>query len=501
MIMVIRIKKKTLCHLWTPIFFVLVSMLVYGCKGGENDPDPSSSEDPTLRSACLWAQGGGKETTGGSGGSVYMVSSLSDEVTSGGSIEPGTLRYAVQKTSARVIIFNVAGIIHLTKPLVISNPNVSILGQSAPGDGICIADYPVQIKGTQNVILRFLHFRMGDAKLTESEADGADALSVNNCKNIMIDHCSFSWSTDECVSCYGNENFTLQYCFITESLRKSKHDKGNHGYGGIWGGKNATFHHNLIAHHDSRNPRFDHDLVDAKYAGPIDYVNNVVYNWGSNSTYGGEGTNKGAGGRHINFVNNYYKFGPATSKKTRLVDPTVSCSECTKSPGGTVEGPKIYLVGNYMYGSAEVTADNWSGSTVKTDAVKATSRWTDGLTTLANEQSAEDALETVLAKAGCSLKRDAIDTRIANEVRNGTYTYSGSKSQTKGIIDSPSDVGGWPTYSGAQEKDTDWDGIPDAWEDAHNLNPKRSDDATTQTLVSGYSNLEVYLNSLVADLY
>ena len=488
-------------YLWTSALAVLVSVMFVACKD-KNNPESESIEDPSLRPACEWGAGGGKMTTGGAGGSVLIVSSLADTLSSGGSIMPGTLRYAVQQSGARVILFNVAGVIHLTKPLVISNPNISILGQSAPGDGICIADYPVQIEGTQNVILRFLRIRMGDAKLTAKEADGADALSVNNCKNVLIDHCSFSWSTDECVSCYGNEDFTLQYCFITESLRKSKHDKGNHGYGGIWGGKNATFHHNLLAHHDSRNPRFDHDYVDKKHAGPIDYVNNVVYNWGGNSTYGGEGTTKGAGGRHINMVNNYYKAGEATGPKSRLVNPTTKCDDnCIKHVGGELVPGKFFLSGNYMFGYEEVTKDNWKGSTTDDQSVKATARWTDGLNALEKEQTAEEAFETVLAKAGCSFKRDAIDARIAEEVRKGTCTYTGSRSGTKGIIDSPSDVGGWPQYSGEAEPDSDWDGIPDAWETAHKLDPKRNDDATKQTIVPGYTNLEVYLNNLVKDLY
>ncbi|MBR6304797.1 MAG: pectate lyase, partial [Paludibacteraceae bacterium] len=266
--------------------------------------------------------------------------------------------------------------------------------------------------------------------------------------------------------------------------------------------KNASFHHNLLAHHDSRNPRFDHDYVDTKYAGPIDYVNNVIYNWGGNSTYGGEGTNKGAGGRHINMVNNYYKYGPATSKKTRLVDPTVGCPNCVDHPGGTVQGPKIYLTGNYMFGSTEVTNNNWEGSTVKTDAVKASTRWTDGLTSLENEQTAEAAYETVLAKAGCSLHRDAVDSRIVEEVRNGNFTYTGSNGSRNGLIDTQSDVGGWPELQPAERPlDTDYDGIPDEWENQFGLNPADPNDARTVTLVTGHTNLDVYLCHLVRNLY
>lgn len=466
-------------------------ILLFGACRTEG-PDKPAKEDPALVAACDFIQGGASATTGGKGGAVYVVNTLMDSINPvDNKSVPGTLRYAVEQGDTRVVIFKVAGIIHLKKPLTLSKGNITIAGQSAPGDGICIADYPLIIKSANNVIIRFLRFRLGNESLKKDRETDYDAISVNDSKNVVLDHLSCSWSVDECVSCYGNENFTLQYCFITESLRNAGHVKGPHGYGGIWGGKNATFHHNLLAHHDSRNPRFDHDYVDTKYAGPIDYVNNVVYNWGGNSAYGGEGTNKGAGGRHINMVNNYCKYGPATSKKTRLVDPTVSCSNCTSSPGGTVEGPKIYLIGNFMYGSIDVTNDNWSGSTVKTDAVKASSRWTDGLVALSKEQSAEEAYETVLAKAGCSLHRDAVDARIVNEVRNGEGK----------LIDKPSDVGGWPYYAGTPEKDSDFDAIPDAWEEAYGLNPNFYADSREQTLVSGYTNLEVYLNAIVADLY
>lgn len=470
------------------------------CKG--NTDEPSHRDLSALIAACHYIQGGGAETVGGQAGAVYVVSTLADSIDPADNKPvPGTLRYAVEQGEARMVIFRVAGIIHLHKPLTITKGNITIYGQSAPGDGICIADYPLIIKDAENVIVRFLHFRMGE-KGSEEKKTEYDAVSVNDSRLVVLDHLSCSWSVDECVSCYGNTGFTMQYCIVSESLRNSVHGKGKHGYGGIWGGKNASFHHNLLAHHDSRNPRFDHDFVDTTCAGPIDYVNNVVYNWGGNSTYGGEGTNKGAGGRHINMVNNYYKYGPATGRKYRLVDPTVECADhCGKSPGGTVEPGKFFLSGNYMFGSSDVTSDNWLGSTVNTDAVKAETRWTDGLTALKKEQSAEDAYETVLAKAGCSLQRDAIDRRIVNEVRNGSYTYTGSNGSTNGLIDTPSDVGGWPEYTGVLPADADYDGIPDAWEEEYGLNPKSYGDSRQQTLVTGFTNLEVYLNSLVQDLY
>lgn len=462
------------------VYCLLLTCGLLSCE----DNTPQVSETAAL--AFSEAQGGGKYATGGRGGVVLHVTSLSDDPQ-----DPGSLRHAINVGGARTIVFDVAGTIQLSSTLNISNGSLTIAGQSAPGDGICIAGYPVVVKAS-NVIIRFMRFRMGD----EHNVEG-DALTIVGRKNIMIDHCSFSWSTDECVSCYGNTDFTLQYCFITESLRNSVHGKGRHGYGGIWGGTNATFHHNLLAHHDSRNPRFDHYYVNQTCFGPIDYVNNVVYNWGGNSTYGGEGVKQA---RQINMVNNYYKPGPATSKKERLLDPTVSCSNC--SPYGAVVPAKFYLQGNYMYGSPQVTADNWQGSTVKTETVKAAARWTEGLTMLTAEESAEQAFETVLAKAGCSFHRDAIDVRIAEEVRQGTATCIGSNGSTGGLIDTQKDAGGWPMLRTEEpQKDTDRDGIPDAWEEAHGLNPKSNADGKIETLVSGYSNLEVYLNDIVKHLY
>lgn len=464
-----------------------LALCLCACGGGGEEPTPTSSVP-----AFPGAEGGGMYATGGRGGVVVHVTTLED-ARDPSTKQPmiGTLRKALQMDGTRTVVFDVSGTIHLTSQLEITGGNLTIAGQTAPGDGICIAGYPVVVKAS-NVIIRFVRFRMGDQNKVEG-----DALTICEHKNIIVDHCSFSWCTDECVSCYGNTDFTLQYCFITESLRKSVHVKGNHGYGGIWGGKNATFHHNLLAHHDSRNPRFDHSYVNNKCFGPIDYVNNVVYNWGGNSTYGGEGYDQT---RKINMVKNYYKYGPATSKKTRLVDPTVSCSYC--SDGHTLIPGKFWLEGNYMYGSEAVTSNNWEGSTVKTDAVKAASRWTEGLTALKNEQSAEAAYETVLAKAGCSLHRDAIDTRIAGEVREGKYTYNGSNGSTKGLIDSPSDVGGYPNLkSEAAPKDTDRDGMPDAWEDEHGLDKSASSDGKLYTLDKNYTNLEIYLNGLVQDLF
>jgi len=476
------------------LFQIVFGILLLGlvsCKSEEVDPTP---KDNTVL-AFPNADGGGKYTEGGRGSTILVVSSLEDD---SDNPEPGTLRYALEVASGRrVIIFSVAGRIDLSFPIVIKRGQLTILGQTAPGDGICISGFPVLVNA-DDVIIRFVRFRMGDLNNVEG-----DALTIEpGHKNIIVDHCSASWSTDECVSAYGVENFTLQYCFITEALNNSVHSSGAHGFGGIWGGKNASFHHNLLAHNRNRNPRFDHDYVDKNFAGPIDYVNNVVYNWGTNSTYGGEGTTKGAGGRHINMVNNYYKYGPASSKKNRLVDPTVSCDDyCVKYIGGSVEPGKFYLSGNYMYGYADVTADNWKGSTQPKSKVGVDARWTEGMSLLANEQAAEDAFEAVLSKAGCSLSRDAIDTRIVSEVRSGTATKHGSKGSKNGLIDTQDDAGGWPTYVGSAKTDSDYDGIPDEWEIEHGLNPNDRNDAVAATLQAPYMNIEVYANQIVAHLY
>lgn len=433
------------------------------------------------------AEGGGQYTTGGRGAMVYHVTSLSDDTN-----DAGSLRHILKIPGAKLVVFDVAGTIFLQRELDITEGSLTIAGQSAPGDGICIAGYPVVIKAS-NVIIRFVRFRMGDKNNIEG-----DALTCIRRNNILIDHCSFSWSTDECVSCYGNTDFTLQYCFITESLRKSVHVKGTHGYGGIWGGTNATFHHNLLAHHDSRNPRFDHEYVDSKGHGPIDYVNNVIYNWGGNTAYGGEGISEP---RKINMVNNYYKPGPASQHRERIVAPTTRCTFCNEL--GSVIPGKFYITGNYMDGSTTVTADNWKGvepdEAAKLSACRANSRFEVPAVTT---QTAQDAYETVLNKAGASLVRDAIDVRIANEVRNGSYTYKGSNGSTKGLIDTQTDVGGWPDYKAeSKPKDTDNDGIPDEWETAHGLNPSLYTDATQYTLSKEYTNIEVYLNSIVKHLY
>lgn len=459
-------------------------------KANDANPQVTDHWDPlatleTIAEAPAFpgAEGFGRYTTGGRGGRVIAVTNLNDS-------GPGSLREAVSASGPRIVVFRVGGVIRLRSRLSINNDDITIAGQTAPGDGICLRDYSVSV-GADNVILRYLRFRMGD----EAEQED-DALGGRNRRNILIDHCSMSWSTDECSSFYDNENFTMQWCILSESLRVSVHDKGTHGYGGIWGGRRASFHHNLIAHHDSRNPRF----CGSRYTGApqlehIDFRNNVIYNWGGNSGYGGEGGS-------YNFAGNYYKPGPATASgvRDRIFSPNAD-NGSNNQPAG-VWG-RFHVAGNHMHGSSTVTNDNWQGidpnpSSKSKSELRSNSAFDAGQITT---HAATDAFTQVLDHAGASLRRDSIDQRVVSETRNGTYTHSGSNGSSNGLIDTQWDVGGWPVYASASvPADSDGDGMPDGWESARGLNPNDASDGGGYRLSNLYPNLEVYLNSLVADI-
>ncbi len=432
------------------------------------------------------AEGSGKYTTGGRGGKVIYVTNLSDDNSA------GSLRYAINQSGPRIIMFRISGTIRLLSKLNISKPDVTIAGQTAPGEGITLRDYPVVVN-TNNVIIRFMRFRMGDVTAQQD-----DALGGRRFKNIMIDHCSMSWSTDECASFYDNELFTLQWSILSESLRNSVHEKGKHGYGGIWGGKGVSYHHNLLADHDSRNPRFCGSRYSNKPADElVDFRNNVIFNWGANSAYGGEGGS-------YNMVNNYYKAGPATGKVSRIVEPYAD-DGANSQPAGTYG--KFYITGNYMTKSAAVNNDNWLGvdlnSTFSTYApgvtknnLKSETEFTFAPITM---HTAEKAYEKILDYVGASLKRDSVDLRIIHDVTTGTVTYNdGGNGSKNGLIDTQSAVGGWPVLQSTDAPaDTDGDGMPDEWEKANNLNPENSGDAQLKSVDGVYPNIEVYLNSLV----
>lgn len=411
------------------------------------------------------ADGGGKYTTGGRGGKVIHVTNLNDS-------GEGSLRSAINQSGARTIVFDVAGTIELNSTLRIGSGNVTIAGQTAPGDGICLKNYPLNISAS-NVIVRYIRCRMGDEKQTEDDAMNCFSGSINY-SNIIIDHCSISWSTDECASFYGVKDFSFQWNIVSEPLTKSVHDKGSHGYGGIWGGQNASFHHNLIAHSNSRNPRFDHYYVNQSM-GLMDFTNNVVYNWGSNNAYGGESSNANAL-RYINFVGNYYKPGPASGRRDQLFNLTNSCSNCmgTSGHGSAVLPAKVYLTGNILEGSESVTADNWKGikpDVTITDWSICKSENAFDVTPLAEVQTAEDAYASVLDGVGASLHRDAVDQRVISDARTGEATcMDGGNGSKNGIIDTQAAVGGWPELKATAEElavvaeDTNANGIPDSIE-------------------------------------
>lgn len=258
------------------------------------------------------AEGFGRYTTGGRGGAVYHVTNLNDS-------GEGSFRWACEQTGARTIVFDVAGTIHLETPLYLQNGNVTIAGQTAPGDGICIADNPFQIDAN-NVIIRYMRFRLGNKYVQKENADGWDGLGGMDKENIIVDHCSVSWSIDECLSVYGVRNATVQWCIASQSLQASGHSKGAHGYGGNWGGSGVTYHHNLLAHHESRVPRLG-PRYTTQLDERLDMRNNVFYNWAGNGCYGGEAMN-------VNIVNNYYKPGPGTEKRSTTIQRRIAGIGC-----------------------------------------------------------------------------------------------------------------------------------------------------------------------------
>ena len=458
------------------------------------------------------AEGFGRYVTGGRGGNVYHVTSLADDGSE------GTLRWALGKSGVKTIVFDVSGTIHLQSSLDISIGNVTIAGQTAPGDGICVADYPVSIKAN-NVIVRYMRFRLGNKNVLANGADGWDGFGGFDQQDWIIDHCSVSWSIDECLSVLGNKNTTVQWCLVAQSLVNSGHSKGAHGYGGNWGGSGASFHHNLIAHHGSRTPRLG-PRPTTQLDERMDMRNNVIYNFGGNGCYGGEGMN-------VNIVNNYYKPGPGTptdKKGYRIAGIGIRTNTYVNTypayaPALHLWG-KYYVTGNYNSKYPQLNQDNWTyGIINQIDASGCDGTFTqetkDSIKLaepidyiLTTTHSAADAYDRVLDFAGASLHRDSFDELMVSDTRNGKATYTGS-GLSKGFVNSqddnkPSDAdaswSAWPTLASKEApKDTDGDGMPDEWELANALDPTNPKDGKIIG-ADGYSNLENYLNSLVADI-
>ena len=453
------------------------------------------------------AEGFGKYASGGRGGKVVEVTNLNDS-------GEGSLRWALTEAGREnaTIVFRVSGIIDIgpnpqrkgERAIRAKLKNVTIAGQTAPGEGILLRGGKLNLGGSENVIIRNIRARLGTlGDPTKSKKENfieGGAIGIENAQNIIIDHCCFGWSGEENVTMYDNHYTTLQWCIIHEGLYDAGHKKGVRGYGAQWGGSPATFHHNLLAHNDSRsarlngatNPRVDKNVF-------LEYQNNVNFNWGRrNSCYGGE-NEAGEGSSHeCNFVGNYYKPGPAHPADNVLIE----LSQARK--GKTLTGPSLwYFNNNVMEG--QKTKDSWAliGNRtgfgieqIKRDQPLGQSQYADYLTPA---ESAKKAYKQVLAKAG-TIHRDVVECRIIEDVKSGRPKYKGAGANKPGIIDSPADAEGWPQYAVATPVvDNDHDGMADEWERAHGLNPNDSEDRNKIISKEGYTALEVYLNSLMGE--
>ncbi len=491
------------------LWLLLISLLLCGL----------TAEAKKIVPAFPGAEGFGRYVSGGRGGKVYHVTTLEDDPKN---VKPGTFRYAINQSGARTIVFDVAGTIHLKSSLRISNGNVTIAGQTSPG-GICIAEYPFSI-GARNVIVRYLRIRPGD--VCNTECDGFGGMDGGD---FIIDHCSVSWSVDEVISVYANENTTVQWCIASQPLNYSVHPKTKwadgkpHGYGGVWGGDHASFHHNLIAHAVSRTPRFGsrYTMAERELTDLTDCRNNVFYNWSGVGCYGGSNM-------RINMVNNYIKPGPATDAAYgKTSDRHGRIFAADADPLG------IYADGNYVDGHADITKDNWtkgiwaqmSGTEAQKKAARKNVPYDDGgIITF----TAQEAYNQVIDYVGACNYRDRLDSVMVTDTRDrkASYTsytqpyhYSGKDYDGKTTYTIDRD-GGWlnpgnintqkdvilpgedspwvsiPTDLSRDMTDTDGDGIPNEWEYKLDLDPNDPNDAFLTDEV-GYTMLEVYLNKLV----
>ncbi len=482
------------------------------------------------------AEGYGRFATGGRGdgnnnrNEVIEVTTLEDDAENP---PEGSLRWAFKQAIEEredpilgtylyplpiTVVFRVGGVINLQDELRVDRNNITIAGQTAPGDGICIRGATVNFSGSNNLIIQHIRFRPGD-----EQGYITSAFRIENGGNFIIDHCSMSWTIEEATHFSSNSHSTVQWCIISESLYSSYHPKGSRGYATQWGGEYASYHHNLLAHHNSRMPRINGSNPN-DIESLVDYRNNVNYNWRSTGAfYGGEWENtNGQGFCHTNVVNNYFKPGPATSGTVIFARPSLNRQDI---PLDGYAG--WFFSGNIMEGYPNLTNDNWlgvDGSEVGgTNNIRSDEEFvqSDGELEMYDNytHSAENAYDAVLNYAGAILPvRDAIDARVVAEVAGEVpvvrYEYlAGDTLETpvtgtsSGIIDTPANLvpdslqettTAWDIYTTSTDAplDTDHDGIPDDWELAHNLDPMNYDDGRIIT-GNGYSNLEIYLHGLL----
>ena len=485
-------------HLITSLFLATATLI-------------SAQEKIERTPAFPGAEGWGRYVTGGRGGKVLHVTNLRDS-------GYGSLRWACEQTGPRIVVFDVSGTIYLESDLNISRGDLTLAGQTAPGDGICVADYPVTI-GCPNVIVRYMRFRPGN-RMAEIEGDGfePDGLGAVDGRLIIVDHCSISWSVDECCSIYGNRFTTVQWCLISQSLRHGGHSKNTHGYGGMMGGEGASYHHNLLVHHDSRCPRLG-ERPDTGSRDTTDFRCNVMYNWSGQGCYGAENMN-------ANIVNNYYKPGPGTVASRAVGYQRRICGVGVNEQVGHEMyhvWARLFVEGNVNSLHPAVDTDNWGlGIWQQIDTKyrnnpsaynldESRMHLTEPMKYYhVTTHSAADTYDRVLDYAGASLSRDSHDDLMVSDVRLNKATYTGSgDGNAKGIIDSPYDNrpsgapdnwNPWPTLNSTEAPaDTDRDGMPDKWELANGLDPADPSDALL-TDDEGYTMVEVYINSLVSHI-
>ncbi len=514
---------------WFPLLFIFNILLLGACsdENGFTDPegDSDEEEETEVLKAFPTAEGFGKNATGGRGGKVVIVTNTQDS-------GEGSFRWALEQcklNEATTVVFSVSGKIELKSEIRCKAKNFTIAGQTAPGDGICIIKNEINFGGSENFIIRHMRFRVGDKDASGKDLN-ATCLRIENANNFIIDHCSFSWASEENTDFIDNHFSTVQWCISSEGLYYSVNGKGARAYGGAWAGSSSTYHHNLFANCNSRTPLMN----GARGKDPgqditvyMEYINNVNYNWGSQmATYGGMDESQDANyhGWSCNFVNNYYKPGPATV--ARVKSPKfLRQSSARNAASAPLRGvSKWYFNGNVMENHADLTADNWKG--IYTDdnypyslaEMKASSfitstgkdnyerYWYDwNAYTLFDEyETAEEAFQSVIAdqNGAGAFPRDAVDKRIMKEVKSGTCTYTGAgrdDGPIPGIINHPSDAEGFDNLHYTTSRaivDKDQDGMDDAWEIEVGLNPNDPEDRN-KTTKSGYTALEVYLNKLV----
>lgn len=449
------------------------------------------------------AEGGGQYTFGGRGGKVLTVTSLADR-------GHGTLREACEKGGARIIVFNVAGIIKIETPIIVMAPYITIAGQTAPGDGICIAGESFWVN-THDVVIRHVRFRRGSTEVTRRD----DTFGGNPVGNIMIDHCSTSWGLDENISFYrhmfdpqdGSKELKLPTVNVTiqNTISAQALDTYNHAFGSTLGGENCSFMRNLWANNAGRNPSIG-------WNGVFNFANNVIYNWVHRSVDGGDYT------ALYNIINNYYKPGPLTPKDSPVGNRILKPESGRSKLGYSVYG-RVYCNGNIMEGNEAVTKDNWNGGVQVEDSENAgqytdTMRWNQPFPMPSFPiMSAKDAYEFVLKNVGANIpKRDIVDERVIEQVRTGKVYYEEGldsidfyqfkhrrlpkDSYKYGIITDIRQVGGYPEYKGTPYVDSDKDGMPDAWEMKYRLDPNDPSDAIKDLSGDGYTNIEKYINGI-----